>query len=76
MKEVQYKVSDIHCGGCANAISNVLRKNEAVDSVDIDIAEKLVKVVFNDQEVDEQTLESQLDRIGYHPELVSNKDLA
>ena len=69
MKEVQYKVENISCAGCGAAITNVLRKNAAVDKVDVDIAEKSVHVVFDENITNEETLKASLDRIGYHPVL-------
>ncbi len=65
MKEVTYKVSNISCAGCANAISNVLRQYRAVDVIDVDLASKRVRVTFDELDVDEETLASEMARIGY-----------
>ncbi len=70
MKEVVYNVSKISCGGCANAITNVLRQNHAVEKVEVDIAKKRVDVSFDESETTEQVLSDKMASIGYPATLV------
>ncbi len=67
MKETTFKVSDIHCGGCGNAISTALRQHGSVEKVDVDVAEKLVHVVYDENLADDQTLAKRISDIGYTP---------
>ncbi|MBB5397985.1 MULTISPECIES: heavy-metal-associated domain-containing protein [Paraburkholderia] len=41
---MEFKVSDMSCGGCANAISKAIAKLDPAAKVQIDVAAKTVKV--------------------------------
>ena len=44
MAELTYKVPVIHCGGCASTIQEALEPVEGVESTEVDIDTKTVKV--------------------------------
>ena len=44
MSEITYRVPDMSCGHCKQAVSHELMSVEGVDSVDVDLETKLVVV--------------------------------
>lgn len=44
MTELTYRVPAIHCAGCAGTISEALEPIEGVDSTDVDVEAKTVRV--------------------------------
>lgn len=44
MTELQYRVPAIHCEGCAASISDALEPVEGVESTDVDVEAKTVRV--------------------------------
>lgn len=64
MAETMFKVPDVSCEHCVTAIKGELEKIDGVDTVDVDIASKLVTVQHNGQVTDQRLVEG-LDEAGY-----------
>ncbi|MDI7065421.1 heavy-metal-associated domain-containing protein, partial [Klebsiella pneumoniae] len=41
---MEFQVNDMSCGGCARSITNAVKQVDPAASVDVDIAQKTVKV--------------------------------
>lgn len=63
--ETSFKVSNMVCGGCAEKITDILKKVEGVGKVKTKVMDKLVKVEFNPQQTNEENLEAALKKSGY-----------
>ena len=74
---VQIKVENIKCGGCANGIRKQLQALEGIESVEVDVSLGEVMVELSDAanvNVLCQTIQSQLLKMGY-PEVGSIEGL-
>ncbi|MBU0997440.1 MAG: heavy-metal-associated domain-containing protein [Firmicutes bacterium] len=64
---VYLHIDGIHCGGCINAIDQLLT-NLGADKVDIDLRTMTAKIdYFNQSEVDEFKIVRAIEEIGYLP---------
>lgn len=70
--DVTFKISNMHCGGCANKVKAILTKTEAVSNVDVNLDTKLVKVTFDDSKTTAKKLQNALKDNKYEAE-VSNE---
>lgn len=64
MTELSYKVPAIHCAGCASTISEALEPVEGVESTDVDVDGKTVRVRGS---VDDRVIRKVLAASGYPP---------
>jgi len=62
--EIRIEVENIRCGGCANSIQKKLLNDSRVQSVDVDIAKKIV-IVSSDAEDIYAELAKTLLNLGY-----------
>jgi copper ion binding protein len=60
----EYRVPDISCDHCVNAIIKELSKIEGVRNVDVNLAEKVVKVEADDSVADDELREG-IQEAGY-----------
>jgi copper ion binding protein len=60
----EYSVPDISCDHCVNAITEELSKIEGVRNVDVNLAEKVVKVEADDSVADHELREG-IEEAGY-----------
>ena len=63
MSEVTYRVPDMSCGHCKQAVSQELLAVEGVESVDVDLDTKLV--VVQGTGLDDAQLRAAIDEAGY-----------
>lgn len=63
--EISFKVSNMVCGGCAEKITDILKKDEGVENIETKMTKKLVRVKFNPQKTNKENLESALKKSGY-----------
>ena len=63
MSEVIYRVPDMSCGHCKQAVSQELLAVEGVDSVDVDLDTKLV--VVHGEPLDDARLRAAIEEAGY-----------
>jgi copper chaperone CopZ len=58
-------VPAIHCEGCANSIKRSLGKMPGVEQADIDIASKMVSVLYEPSQVTEEAIRTRLEAAGF-----------
>jgi copper chaperone CopZ len=46
---VNFKVTNMHCGNCAKRVEKTLKANEAVSEVKVNLEKKVVTVAFDEQ---------------------------
>jgi copper chaperone len=63
MSEITYTVSGLSCGHCESAVKTELLAVTGVDSVDVDLDGKLVRV--RGSELDDARLRAAIDDAGY-----------
>ena len=63
MQTEQFEVSNVKCGGCAEAIRAGLSGFPGVQSVDVEVASG--KVTVNGERLDRERLADKLGEIGY-----------
>lgn len=62
--EFEFIVPEITCGGCAKSIQAALTQIECIRGVDVDIADKRVRLTA-DCEVDRERVTEALDNAGF-----------
>jgi copper chaperone CopZ len=60
-----YIAPAIHCDGCAASIKRVLGRLPGVEKVEVEVAEKQVKVQFDPSQVSEATIRTRLEMAGF-----------
>jgi copper chaperone len=60
---MSYRVPAMHCGHCERAVKDEVGAVPGVDSVDVDLGEKLVTVHGTD--LDDAALRAAIDEAGY-----------
>ncbi|MFB6272966.1 MAG: heavy-metal-associated domain-containing protein [Salinibacter sp.] len=63
--DVQFRVPDMHCEGCANRITNVLERLEGVRSTEVSLEDKTAEVEVEDGAVDPEDLKVAVEKAGY-----------
>ncbi len=63
---VKIGVNGMVCDFCARAIEKVFMKQEAVESIDVNLTDKLIKAVMKDgQTLDDETITNLVNDSGY-----------
>ncbi|MGV7245121.1 heavy-metal-associated domain-containing protein [Caballeronia sp. M23-90] len=65
---MEFQVNDMSCGGCARSITNAVKQVDASATVDVDIAQKTVKVTSS---VLPENVLNAITEAGYNPVLKS-----
>jgi len=68
MKNVELKVvgtNTMHCGGCENSVKFVLSDLAGVEQVEADHRTQLVRVAYDEGQVDQARLVEELAILGY-----------
>lgn len=63
---MEFQVNDMSCGGCARSITNAVKQVDPAASVDVDIAQKTVKVTSS---VSPEKVLNAISEAGYNPVL-------
>mgnify|MGYP001770885120 CR=1 FL=1 len=63
--EKVYRVPKMSCSGCVSTVERTVRSVPGVRSVDVDLATKEVRVVFEEGAVNEELLKQALQQAGY-----------
>jgi copper chaperone len=63
MQTITYSVPDVSCGHCRTAITNEVSQIDGVDTVDVDLDAKTVRI--SGDGLDEQALIAAIDEAGY-----------
>lgn len=65
MPAAQFRVPDITCEGCANAIKRALASVSGIETVDVDIEEKIVRVAYDEARTDPRAIRGRIGEAGY-----------
>ncbi|MGE5614105.1 MAG: heavy-metal-associated domain-containing protein [Bacillota bacterium] len=63
--ETTFNVPSISCSICANRIKDGLGSMEGIESVDVDLKEQAVKVLYNPDIMQPQDIKSKIEEMGY-----------
>lgn len=63
MEELELKVANVKCGGCASAIQNGLQALPGIESINVDIAGG--RVCIKGTGFNAETIQTKLDELGY-----------
>ena len=64
-----FKAAQIRCGGCANKVKKTLSAVEGVNSVDVDLTTKSIKVSFDQAKTNVDALKDTFHQIGYSSQI-------
>ena len=64
-RSVSFKAAQMRCGGCANRVKTNIGKVEGVQSVDVDLATKSVKVTYDANKVSRNVFKGEFKKFGY-----------
>ena len=70
MKTININTPKIHCASCLNIIESTLNNLQGVEHAHANLALKQVSIKFDPKEINEQTILSELDKVGYPGTLV------
>lgn len=66
---VNFKVTNMHCGNCAKRVEKALKANEAVSEVNVNLEAQTVSVTFDEQKVSTETLQKMLTDAKFEAEV-------
>ncbi|MGE4319843.1 MAG: heavy-metal-associated domain-containing protein [Acholeplasmataceae bacterium] len=69
MKTVTYKVSGMHCMGCANSIKRVLERNMAVSEAIVAVEDGYATVSYDEALINDQEVITLIKNLGYEAEV-------
>ena len=58
--DAKFKLSNMHCGGCAARAEKALKANDAVSNVAVDLESKVVTVTYDEAKVQPEALQAAL----------------
>lgn len=64
-KEVELRVEGMHCQGCANALTNALRRRDGVLDADVSHMERRARIRYDESRTDPSRLREAVERAGY-----------
>ena len=70
MKTVEYKVTGMHCDGCASSVKRVLERNKAIDNALVSYENKQASIVYDETLIDDQQIISLIKKLGYEAEVI------
>ena len=65
MKEVKFKVKNMDCKSCANAIEKKLRSMAGVKAIDINLQEKMISIQHDNPNLCQDDLTCAVEDMGY-----------
>ncbi len=65
MKKETYNVIGMHCVSCSTGIAKLLRKNKAVDDVQVELSNSKFHITYDEENLDSQTIVDTVGRLGY-----------
>ena len=72
----QVSVNGLVCDFCARALEKIFSKEEAVESIDVNLDTKIVTVVFKDgQSIDDERLTYLITDSGYNVDTINRKEV-
>ncbi len=65
MQTVILKVDGMKCGGCAKNVEQALNVLEGVLQVTVNLEDKFVQILYDDQKINSQTLSQAIEDVGF-----------
>ncbi len=65
MKKVIVKVENLKCHGCASTITKGLLKFKEVETVNVDVENSIVQIIFEGEEANVERYKKKLSSLGY-----------
>lgn len=69
MKTQTFRVSGMHCDGCAQILRNVLERSDGVQASTVSFTDGTARVLFDPARVDERQLRATIEKAGYQARL-------
>ncbi|TVP96409.1 MAG: heavy-metal-associated domain-containing protein [Acholeplasmatales bacterium] len=65
VKHVEYEVIGMRCIGCSLGIQKLLKKQKAIDNVEVVLHESKLKIAYDESAIDDETIVKTVGRLGY-----------
>ena len=75
MKTEKFSITGMTCAACQANITRCVSKLEGVESVSVSLLGNTMTVEYNENQLDEQAIESAVDRIGYGAALIAGESV-
>ncbi|MFW9924055.1 MAG: heavy-metal-associated domain-containing protein [Candidatus Thorarchaeota archaeon] len=67
-EKIQYKVSGMHCNGCAASIGKAVGRIEGIQKVEADFKKGLAVVEYDNKKVTKEKIIETIENLGYKVE--------
>lgn len=74
-KSIQYRIENMHCGGCAGRVKKALSAKDGVDKIGVDLEKRVVTVNYDADKITPDILATTLTEAKYAPAAYSAKDV-
>lgn len=68
MKNIRFKIPDLHCKGCADRSRNILERLKGVEKAEVSYDDKSAKVEYNPDETLFEEMKKALSKANYTAE--------
>jgi DNA-binding transcriptional MerR regulator/copper chaperone CopZ len=65
MKTAEFRISGMHCGGCASTIKAVVERQPGVQAADVSYDQGHARILYDPQSIAEDRLAAAIEKIGY-----------
>ncbi len=66
-QDIVFRIPDMHCEGCTQRITRVLKRIEGVDSAKVTLDEKRAVVTYDAERIHPDMLKAAIEKAGYTP---------
>lgn len=75
IKNIQYRIENMHCGGCAGRVKKALNSKDGIDKVDVDLEKRVVTISYDEDKITPDVISSTLTEAKYAPAAYSVNDV-
>lgn len=75
LKSIQYRIENMHCGGCAGKVKKALSTEPGVKEVNFDLDKRVVTISYDADKINPDVLSSTLTKAKYAPAPYSVNDV-
>lgn len=69
MKEINFKVSGMHCTGCSNRLEKVLNNLDGVESANVDFESTTAHIVYDENVLNIEKIKEAIEDAGFEGEI-------
>jgi copper chaperone CopZ len=69
MKQVEYRVTGMTCGGCAASVTRVLSRNKGIKDIEVQQWENKVVLTYDEALTNDDVIIETISRLGYKAEV-------